>query len=234
MVTSSYDPNGKEVFPQGTGAPGYIDNKTPLSYNIHFQNTGTAAARNITIVDTISANLDMKSLHILKSSFPAEVYTSGNVVKFRFNNINLPDKTTNSAGSTGTISYAILPKAGLAQLTQIKNTASIFFDYNAGIVTNTTLNTIKASHVNVQYVSNAGFKAKVYPNPASDKVFANTDDNSDFTLALTDMLGRVVATSKSVNGSAALNTQSLPTGLYIVTLVNTTGNELTTKVTIQR
>ena len=231
-VLASWDPNGIAVSPQGTGTPGYINNETQLSYEIHFQNTGTAPAANITIDDSLSTNIDMRTLHVIKSSAPVEIYTSGNLVKFRFNNINLPDSLANPNGSIGSIIFGVLPKPGLAPNTPIPNKASIYFDYNPVVVTNSVLNTIN-NPLGVVHLSTVSMTATVYPNPADNTVYAKTDNKSDFTMTMMDMLGRTVATNKSILGSAAVNTQSLPTGIYIVTLTNSTGKVLTTKVTVE-
>ena len=145
-VRSSWDPNEKEVSPKGYGPQGYILNGTPLTYVVHFQNTGTARARNITINDTISEHLDIATLQVVSSSAPVLVYQpelTGNLIKFRFNDINLPDSGADFNGSNGYIEYNIYPKADLAPGTQIQNTAGIYFDYNPAVVTNTTTNTIE-------------------------------------------------------------------------------------------
>jgi hypothetical protein len=145
-VRSSWDPNEKEVSPKGFGPEGYILNGTPLTYTVHFQNTGTARARNITINDTISEHLDIATLQVVSSSAPVLVYQpelTGNLIKFRFNDINLPDSGTDFNGSNGYVVFNIYPKAGLAPGTQINNTVGIYFDYNPAVVTNTTTNTIE-------------------------------------------------------------------------------------------
>lgn len=145
-VRSSWDPNEKEVAPKGFGPEGYILNGTPLTYTVHFQNTGTARARNITINDTISEHLDIATLQVVSSSAPVLVYQpelTGNLIKFRFNDINLPDSGTDFNGSNGYVVFNIYPKAGLEPGTQINNTVGIYFDYNPAVVTNTTTNTIE-------------------------------------------------------------------------------------------
>ncbi len=145
-VRSSWDPNEKEVSPKGFGPEGYILNGTPLTYTVHFQNTGTARARNITINDTISEHLDIATLQVVSSSAPVLVYQpelTGNLIKFRFNDINLPDSGTDFNGSNGYVVYNIYPKADLAPGTHIQNTAGIYFDYNPAVITNTTTNTIE-------------------------------------------------------------------------------------------
>jgi hypothetical protein len=231
-VLASYDPNGIAVAPQGVGAPGYIINETPLTYNIHFQNTGTAPATNITVEDTLSTNLDMSTLHVLKSSAPVEIYKSGNAVKFFFSNINLADSMDHPNQSIGSVTFGVMPKPDLAAGTQIFNKASIYFDYNSAVVTNRVLNTINNT-LSIQNVSNNGVKAIIYPNPAGDEVSAKTDDKSEFIITVTDMLGRTIATSNSIKGQASISTSSLSAGLYLVTLTNSNGKQLTTKLTVQ-
>ncbi len=144
-VRGSYDPNEKEVSPSGFGVDGYIPNETPLTYTIHFQNTGTDTAYDITVVDTISNHLDLATLQLVSASHDVVVIQEGtsNVVKFRFNNVLLPDSTTNLSASNGYVSFNILPKPRLAAGTQIRNGAAIYFDYNPAVLTNATINTIE-------------------------------------------------------------------------------------------
>ena len=143
-VSSSFDPNEMQVSPQGFGSQGYIPNNSPLSYLVRFQNTGTASARNITISDSLSTNLDISTLQVISSSGPVLVAEStGNVVTFRFNDINLQDSSTGRYRSTGYVAFNILPREGLAPNTEIKNSAGVYFDYNAPVFTNQTINTIE-------------------------------------------------------------------------------------------
>ena len=144
-VTTSWDPNEKLVTPVGFGPQGYIPNGTALTYVVHFQNTGTARARNITINDTISEHLNIATLQVVNSSFPVLVYQEPGtrIIRFRFNDIFLPDSTTNSEGSNGFVAFNIYPNDDLAPNTQIHNTGGIYFDYNPAVITNTTTNTIE-------------------------------------------------------------------------------------------
>jgi len=125
-----------------------------------------------------------------------------------------------------------MPKPGLAPNTPIPNSANIYFDYNPAVATNAVLNTIN-NGLGVKHLSTPSMSATVYPNPTDNLVYAKTDDKSDFTMTMMDMLGRTVASSKSTSGSAVVSAQSLPTGIYIVTLTNGEGKVLTTKITVQ-
>lgn len=138
-VRASYDPNIKEVSPSGsvTSSQGWI------YYTIHFQNTGNSFAENVYVWDTIDANLDLNTIQVMSSSHDQfmQVYPTPRAVKFNFKNINLIDSTSDEPNSHGFVQYRIKLKSGLSEGMAIQNTASILFDLNAPVVTNTT-NTI--------------------------------------------------------------------------------------------
>jgi uncharacterized repeat protein (TIGR01451 family) len=139
-VVNSYDPNIKEVFPTGE-----IAHSTEwLTYTIHFQNTGNAPAEHIYIEDTIDTNLDISSFQLLAYSHEnlTQLFAPQRRVRFSFPNINLPDSTNNEPESHGYIQYKIKRLLNLPPGTPISNTASIYFDFNPPIVTNTVTNNI--------------------------------------------------------------------------------------------
>ena len=139
-VVGSFDPNDKSVYPTSTLD---ISGNRWLTYLIRFQNTGTADAEHIYITDTLSASLDWSTFNLLSSSHQphTQVYNDG-LIKFSFPNIHLPDSNTNEPASHGSVQYKIRAKDSLAIGITIENTANIFFDFNAPVITNTTSNTI--------------------------------------------------------------------------------------------
>jgi uncharacterized repeat protein (TIGR01451 family) len=161
-VVNSYDPNMKEVYPVDV-LPGYDD---WFNYTIHFQNTGNAPAFNIRLRDTLDVNLDVNSFEILGYSHPAQVSLSGNILTVRFNNIMLPDSTSDYEGSMGYFQYRLKPIANLPNGTQIENTAYIYFDYNAPIITNTTQNNFDITVGQIEPVTNKN-EFVLYPNPSN-------------------------------------------------------------------
>lgn len=231
-VASSYDPNVKEVAPAGYSAQGYIPKNAQLTYTIHFQNTGTAAAKNVTISDEIDHNLDLNSLHVLNATHNASMYVSGRTVKFRFENINLPDSGTNMTGSMGAITYGIMPKKGIAAGNTMKNTAAIYFDYNAPIITNTTLNTIELS-AGIQTIDVGDFSATIFPNPANTELNIKAAENTQYSVNMLDMLGRSVAFENSNNGTVVIPAQNLATGTYLVYIKDDKGHQFSTKVLVK-
>lgn len=143
-IVAAYDPNFKEVSPKGIEANGYIpENTEDLTYTIHFQNSGTAPATNIYVIDTLDSSIDPASLHIeLTSHTMNPEWLAPNVVKFTFNAIYLPYEAVNEAGSHGSFTFNVRLLPGLSLGTEIKNRGFIYFDYNPPIITNYTINTL--------------------------------------------------------------------------------------------
>ncbi|HQV01224.1 MAG TPA: hypothetical protein PLO59_08695, partial [Bacteroidia bacterium] len=142
IITGSYDPNDITVTPVGFGSAGYVTAYQDLNYQIRFQNTGTDTAFNIVVADTLAMELNRLSVQVLQASHPYRLEIKGRVLQFHFDNILLPDSGTNHIASNGFIVYRIMQAANNAPGTTIKNTAHIYFDFNAPITTNTVTNTI--------------------------------------------------------------------------------------------
>jgi uncharacterized repeat protein (TIGR01451 family) len=143
-VLCAYDPNDKQTFPVGYEEPHFIEPTQEIEYLIRFQNTGNFFAFNISVIDTISEDLDLSTFHLVANSHSVQtsINTETREVEFYFENIMLPDSNCCEPDSHGLISYFISPHQGLPHDTRIENTAHIFFDANPAIVTNTTWNTI--------------------------------------------------------------------------------------------
>ncbi len=218
-VRTSYDPNDKAGEPYGQGANNAILPGTAITYTVRFQNTGTAEAYDIYILDTIDADLDMNSFEILASSHAmVPSILQDNVVRFTFSNIMLPDSNTNEPMSHGYVSYRISPRSGVADGAVINNTAGIYFDYNPAVITNTTLHTIDYT-LGVKELSKGG-SIRVMPNPANDKVFINLTDKGNCTVSLINMLGEIVYTSTNNKDQLLLSTIGIPAGIYLVRAEN--------------
>ena len=243
-TVAAYDPNFKEVSPKGVGPTGLItyDDST-LEYMVHFQNTGTAPAQNIVVVDTLDGNLDWTTLRPEYMSAPCKVTMvqqgSSKIVTFTFNNIFLPTRTSDDLRSNGLFTYTIKTKPGLPLLSQIRNRASIYFDYNAPVMTNQTLNTIGASTTSV--ANNTAVEAArsfaIYPNPANMSFYSviNSTSATAAEMTISDVTGKVQA-SKTVELQKGANTIStsistLAPGVYFVTL-NNSGKTETQKLVV--
>lgn len=142
-IIGSYDPNDKRGFPQGVCPPNYVEIDQQMTYAIRFQNTGNADAINVLIKDSISPNLDLSTFKVVGQSHPGLVVevVNGYELNFRFDDIHLPDSTTDPMGSQGYVMFEIDPIAGLTDGTEIRNKVGIIFDVNAPVITNEVLHT---------------------------------------------------------------------------------------------
>ncbi len=141
LFRCSYDPNDKQVNPQRAGDYTLFDEE--LIYTIRFQNTGNDVAYDVVIRDTLDDLLEPTTFRLLSTSHPDFLQSSllaDRYLSFEFKNIFLPDSTSDLEGSQGYITYRIEGREGLAEESEIHNTASIYFDQNPPIVTNTTRN----------------------------------------------------------------------------------------------
>ncbi|SHJ15331.1 DUF7619 domain-containing protein [Flavobacterium terrae] len=169
-VVNSYDPNDKTCLEGATIPPSKVGGY--VHYVIRFENNGTANAQNIVVKDMIDTNkFDVSSLVPIKGShsFVTNI-SAGNKVELIFENINLP---FDDANNDGYVSFKIKTKPTLTNGDTFSNSASIYFDYNFPIVTNTATTTIQA-------LSRQDFEFstyfKVYPNPVSTTLNIDAKD----------------------------------------------------------
>ena len=142
-VVNAYDPNDVTCFQGDTITLAQVPDD--LTYRIRFQNTGSAAATNILVKNAIDSDLDISTFQFIGASDPVTITTtSPNEMKFTFLNINLPDSTNDEPNSHGWILYKMKPLSTSVIGDVFENTASIYFDYNAPIITNTATTTVGA------------------------------------------------------------------------------------------
>jgi uncharacterized repeat protein (TIGR01451 family) len=148
LVRGSYDPNDKMAYPLGLSTTHDILPNQDIEYLIRFQNTGTDTAFTVIIRDTLSENLDIFSVQSGVSSHNYTFRMYGpRVLEWTFNNILLPDSTTNEPASNGFIKFKVRQVLNLPIGTLIDNSAAIYFDFNPPIITNTYTNTINDLHL---------------------------------------------------------------------------------------
>ena len=96
--------------------------------------------------NSLDENLDWQSLQLETLSHPYRVeIVDGNMVSFIFEEIYLPDSTSNEPASHGFIAYKIKPISDIIIGDVILNKADIYFDFNLPIETNTVSTTIVAA-----------------------------------------------------------------------------------------
>ncbi|PHI19693.1 hypothetical protein CEQ90_11630 [Lewinellaceae bacterium SD302] len=211
-VVNGYDPNDKQV---NKGEEIFIEEVGDyFHYLIRFQNTGTASAINVRIEDTLSTQLDWSTFEPLSYSHPAGRTTinENGEVAFIFDNIMLPDSTSDFEGSNGYVSFRIRSNDDLELGDVVENTAHIYFDFNEAIITNTAITrVVEPSGLNEV---DKFRQLSVFPNPAEDLLTLNgltTNDNVQ-EIIIYDHLGRKVTHSK-LKGRQ-LNVSELSPGFY--------------------
>jgi uncharacterized repeat protein (TIGR01451 family) len=224
LVTGSYDPNDKRGFPLGVGNNHNISPNQDIDYVIRFQNTGTDTAFTIIIRDTLSTDLDIFSIRsgISSNDYHFRIY-GPRVLEWRFDNIMLPDSNVNEPASNGFVSFKVGQKPDLVPATTIENTASIYFDYNAPIFTNTSWHTIYEGFVitnqdKIELEENLNIK--VYPNPTTGIIYIDKSNKETILISVLDNLGRTVLTQQSREVITNLNINNLPKGIYYISINN--------------
>ncbi len=209
-VVASYDPNIKEVYPIAD-----IDTVQEwLTYTIHFQNTGTAEAQHIYVDDTLDSDLDASSFQLLAYSHQPLAQIKQNTVRFNFPNINLPDSNTNEPLSHGYVQYKIKLKENLPVGTTINNTAFIYFDFNAPVVTNTTTNTIVTT-TSISEIRSLNSEIRLYPNPTNNTLNIQTKNFNPVLVSVFDINGKKISEQKYIS---QIDVSALTSGIYFIEL----------------
>jgi uncharacterized repeat protein (TIGR01451 family) len=228
FATGSYDPNDK-LSSAGTfiRKEDVVAGKS-FSYIIRFQNTGTDTAFNILIHDTLDTKLDWNSIQMISASHPYQfAVKDGRYCTWTFSNIQLPDSTTNLIQSNGYIAFSIKPKSTLVANDVISNKASIYFDYNLPIVTNTTFTTVVPDVITgIRDVQNTDMKLAVAPNPNAGQSILQISGKliGKFELKVIDNTGRIILNQALTRNNIAetlqvpVNLQQLPAGVYYIQL----------------
>ena len=237
-LTCAYDPNDKLVTPEGISEDNYtLFEDSLFNYTVRFQNTGNDTAFNIIILDTLSTDLDWETFHVTSSSH--ELKTVFNeltgIIEFQFKDIYLPDSNINEPNSHGFVKYDIEIKNGLEENTNIENTASIYFDFNPPIVTNTTENQmvteIPLSLTSI--IEKDGLH--IYPNPTQDFLYINieNDRNEARQLKIFDVVGNELLSQPYNQNQSQIDVSHLPNGMYLLQ-IDFNNQLLNEKLIIQR
>lgn len=210
-VIGSFDPNditvleGEEIL--------FEDVDEYLNYVIRFQNTGTASAINVRINNVLDQKLDWTSMQLITTSHPCRVeITNGNNIDFIFDDINLPDSTSDENNSHGFIAYKIKPTNDIVISDIIFNNADIYFDFNEPIVTNTVSTEVVEDNLSVEDYSKPTFK--LYPNPTNDLIEIISNHEIE-TIKVYNSLGQLVLLN---NKSDFIDLTELGSGIYIIEL----------------
>jgi hypothetical protein len=221
-ITGSYDPNDKLALTSSrtSDAVYYLDEDSWVDYTIRFQNTGTALAYNVYLLDTISPLLDLTSFQILGATHAFEASLDDpRVLRFDFPNILLPDSGADMAGSQGHISFRLKPVDNLAPGMELVNAADIFFDFNEPVRTNDAVLEVEQNTA-IRVVD--GGSMFVHPNPASDVLWIDLPDGR-YRIDVLMADGRTAITQRTHSSTTSIDTRKLPAGAYNIRTTDANG-----------
>ncbi|QBZ98071.1 DUF7619 domain-containing protein [Flavobacterium sangjuense] len=220
-VVGSLDPNDK-ICVEGTIVTTSVIGEY-VHYLIRFENTGNYAAENVVVKDIIdTGKFTAATLLPISSSHPMVTkFSSPNKVEFIFENINLP---FDDANNDGYVAFKIRTRTNLVVGSTFSNTASIYFDYNAPIITNTFTSTIQAlgdqDFEFSDYVS-------LYPNPVHGILNIQTKNDIQISsVNIYNTLGQLVLVLPEVR-DAGIDVSDLVTGTYFIKINSDKGTAST-------
>ncbi|MGS2726318.1 DUF7619 domain-containing protein [Psychroserpens sp. BH13MA-6] len=233
VVVGSWDPNDKmEAHGPRIDYNAFVTSDEYLYYTIRFQNLGTAAATFIRINDMLDNQLDETTFQMLRSSHDYVVTRTDNELEWFFEDINLPAEQDDLEGSQGFVYFRIKPLAGYVVGDIIPNTAAIYFDYNAPVITNRFDSEFVEENLSVNEIQSLSFQLS--PNPAKDRlniIFPNPVEN--IQISILDLQGKIVLESQLTgNQIQTLDVSALQSGMYFVK-VNNQKNQMVKKLVIE-
>jgi uncharacterized repeat protein (TIGR01451 family) len=226
IVVNSFDPNdinvlqGETITTDQTGE--YLD------YVIRFQNTGTASAINVEVQSLLHQNLNGSTFRVLSSSHSYVATIENNIITFNFDNIFLPDETSDPEGSNGFIAYRLKPKSNIQIGEVIDGIAAIYFDFNEPIITNMVstevINPLGVDEFNLNNL------ISLYPNPASNKFYIEKSEGLIVeSIQIYDLKGsQLLHVNEPVE---YINTAQIESGIYTM-VVSTDRGRLIKKLII--
>jgi len=233
IVVNSWDPNDKtEAHGDKIPFSAFTQNDY-LFYTIRFQNMGTANAIDVRIEDDLSPLIDEESIRMVSSSHNYVMTREGNHVEWNFTNIQLVPEIVSPEASQGFVTFRVQLNPGFQVGTIVPNTASIYFDSNPAIVTNTwtTKFTAPLGLNNPEYVAFI-----MYPNPANHEITLTSDINGELLqdVVIYDLLGKTVKAVRQLNtNTTTLSIDTLAQGVYTVEITSMSGLRLTQKLVVR-
>ncbi|WP_181248463.1 DUF7619 domain-containing protein [Flavobacterium magnum] len=218
-VFNAFDPNDKTCLEGDTITPNMAGEY--VHYKIRFENTGNYPAAIVTVKDVIdTSKFDISTLTPIAGSHPFITrITNTNQVEFIFDNIMLP---FDDANNDGYVIFKIKTKPTLVLGDELSNTAGIYFNYNAPVITNTAVTTV-AVPLSINEVDKSGFS--LYPNPSKNVI--NISSKTDAVINVVQIyntLAQEVMKVLPANGDYSIDVSRLPVGSYVVKVISETGS----------
>ena len=220
QVTAPFDPNDKTGYPLGQTEAHYVQPNQQLQYVIRFQNVGTDTAFTVVVRDTLDIDLNIFTVTPGVASHPYTFRMYGSrVLEWTFEDIQLPDSTSNSEGSNGFLTFHVDQVPDLAPGTVINNDADIYFDFELPITTNTTVHKIFEGFVEVLNIEDLTIEGKeifMYPNPTTNLITIQSESVLNNKFKIYDQQGREVMNGKLTGKNTEVSLGKLTRGTYTI------------------
>jgi hypothetical protein len=183
-------------------------------------------AYTVRVEDQLSDYLDLSTFKVLGSSHTMQynIQAETKKVTFLFNNINLPDSGSNQKESNGYIKYSVKCKPTIADNTLVTNKASIYFDFNTPVITNTT--TSKAVQVLSSIQNNSkDIDVLIYPNPIlNQKLIIKSKEGIIKELEIFALDGKLMMSKKLDGFQNEIDLNMISNGLYFIKIQTSKGD----------
>ena len=190
--------NDKQVIGDPVITPEDIAADAPVLYLIRFQNVGQDTVQQVVIRDTLDPRFNPSSFNMLGASHDYQLLgEGGSVIRWYFEDIQLPDSTTGGSNSIGFVLFSVQPLPFLVPGQTILNRACISFDDSVDICTNQTVVWVDGGSSVSAVEENVG-AYQVVPNPnygefeVRKSVQPNTSAGRSSQCWITDIRGRRV------------------------------------------
>jgi hypothetical protein len=232
VIVGSYDPNDKMEAHGGKIEFNDFDTNDYLFYTIRFQNTGTANAQFVRLVDDLNDKLDETSIRMVSASHDYTLTRTDMNLVWKFDQINLPPEIADEIGSNGYVQFKIKPKPGFTVGDIIPNTAEIYFDYNPAIITN-TFNTEFVQVLGKPEFSQATIR--LYPNPAKESfTIHNSGTETIGEISIYEISGKIIfQQTKSFETQTTIPVSNFSKGIYMVEIISENKSKLTKKLIVE-
>jgi hypothetical protein len=187
----------------------------------------------VRINDVLDAKLDESSIKMVSASHPYILDRLDNTLNWKFENIQLPPSVANTNTGKGYVMFRVKPKSGYAVGDIIPNTASIFFDFNPAIITN-TFNSEFVQQLGITEFESADFA--FYPNPASTDITITLKNTGAIAkIEVYDIAGKLILSQKpnTLLTTQTVNLSNISKGIYLLEVTTDTNSKAIKKLLVE-
>ena len=215
-VVNAFDPNDKTALEGDKILEASVGEY--MHYLIRFENLGTANAVNVVVADTIDiSKYQLSTLIPIRGSHDFVTRINDNVVEFIFEDINLP---FDDANNDGYVLFKIKTQETLVLGDSFSNSAAIYFDFNAPIITNEATTTVVSTLGTNDF--EAELNVRLFPNPTREILNISGLENREVkALSVYNLQGQLLI--NQYDDTSAIDVFGLPSGVYFVKIETVEG-----------